>query len=99
MGLTEREDKIRFNRSAVLELLEGAKLNRLCEVCHRPDAWLIPTLAEDPNVVDAMMTVKWNDTSSGFVFIPMICKHCGNTRFLHHETLIEIAGSKGEIAE
>lgn len=78
----------KYDRARIIAAVEHARLNRMCEACTRADGWMIPSREGEPDVVEVMATVRGDDPSFGFDFVPMICRHCGSTRFLHLETLI-----------
>ena len=78
--MAERADVI----AAITEKGMAAK----CEVCSHDD-WLLPTLDGNENsVFEVSLPVQFN-LNRLVGFYPMICRHCGNTRFIHKQTLLE----------
>ncbi len=79
-----------FRRSDVIAAITSKGMKNVCPACARESTWIVPSKANEPEALEAMMMVSQNDISTGFAFAPMICSHCGFTAFLHLETLLKV---------
>ena len=78
-----------YNRAKVIEAITNKSMRNVCPACARESTWIVPSKANEPETLEAMMMVSQNDVFTGFAFAPMICGHCGFTAFLHLETLLK----------
>lgn len=77
-----------YKHADVVDAVRRKQIRETCECCGRND-WLIPTKEDTPDQTLVLSMLVGTGINSVVSFVPMICSHCGNTRMLHANTLVE----------
>lgn len=77
-------------QSEVVAAITSKEVFSKCECCGH-EKWLVPNTGDASEEALSLGMLVAMGLGNGVEFTPMICLNCGNTRFLHTETLMRKA--------
>ncbi|ETW14246.1 hypothetical protein ATO8_00015 [Roseivivax marinus] len=70
----------------ILAFLAQDRWNKTCEVC-RGQEWFYPS--QGPSEDPTPLFLPTHQADENVSFVAIICAGCGNTRFMHSETILK----------